>query len=68
MKFDIILKKLDQKCHFVIIDRKSRGRDTQYLEIGFSTSGNSPNYFLWILVEYTYIPYFIEKYDLQKQV
>lgn len=69
MSLDDILKKLDNSCHFVVIHRKGyeENKDIDIwkwnLEIGFCTMENISHY-LWIKIEETEIPYFINKYKL----
>lgn len=53
MSFEDIMAKLDERCHFVIIHRNTWGDD--YLEIGFSTIGKEPAYFLWIILDPEYL-------------
>ncbi len=54
MPFEEIMKKFDNKCHFHIVHRNLNTEN--YLEIGFCTL-NSPDYFLWILLDVELIPF-----------
>ena len=59
MSFKEIMSKLSQKSHFVVINRKERGQEKEYGEIGFSTMTFQPEHFLWV---------YISKKDLDKLV
>lgn len=56
MSFEDIMAKLDQKCHFAIIHRNNSMEN--YLEVGFSTMGRGPDYFLWINLDIKYLEEF----------
>ena len=72
MSWEDIMAKLDKKCHYVFIHR--RGYDEHgpeigsewFLEIGFCTMADNPDYFLWVNLDQKEIPYFVEKYNLTK--
>lgn len=51
MSLDDIIGKLDDKCHFVVVERSL---PKKYLEIGFSTM-TSPDYFLWINLDESFL-------------
>lgn len=46
MTFEDALAMMTERDHFVVIWRVRQ--DESYLEIGFSTIGKDPDYFLWI--------------------
>ena len=52
MSFEEIMKKFDEKCHFVVIHRQGNFRfEGDFIEVGFCTINvNEPDYFLWIYV------------------
>jgi len=52
MSFEEIMAKFDQRCHFAVIRRRSHLED--YLEVGFSTVGIGPDYFLWVMLNRRY--------------
>lgn len=56
MSFEDIMAKLTPKCHFSIIHRNNSMED--YLEIGFSTMNQGPDYFLWINLDIKYLEEF----------
>jgi len=69
MPFEEVLRYLySNKCHFVIIHR--RGYFEKCLEIGFSTLDRGSNVggdiFLWLNLDEDKIPYFVNKYNLNK--
>jgi hypothetical protein len=79
-RFKTMLKRLDEKSHFVFIHRggyaneqnnitmpKSLGRFR--IETGFCTMGEQDgDYFLFIDLDLKHLDYFIEKYNLNKRL
>jgi hypothetical protein len=66
MPFPEILVKLTQKCHFVFIIRNMPAYEqNQFLEIGFCTLAQKPEYFLFIHCEIEHLNYFVDKYKLE---
>ena len=63
MDFDEIMAKLSPTCHFVIIQRDVSGEGI-YLEVGFCTMRETPEYFLWIYCKIENLEFFIDKYKL----
>lgn len=59
MSYEEIKNKLANDSHFVIIHRNNSPVE-DHLEIGFSTMGAEPNYYLWIYLDVKYIPEFTE--------
>ena len=73
MNWEDIMAKLDKSCHFVFIHRKgydehgSEVGSEWFLETGFCTMAKHPEYFLWVNCDQKEIPYFVEKYNFQKE-
>lgn len=74
MSLNDILSKLDETCHFVIIHRRGYTSWNEpdsifkwHLEIGFSTMYGVTNY-LFIEVNESEIPYFVDKYRLTSRL
>ena len=79
MSFEDIMKKLDKTSHYTIIHRRGyeSWKDHRIfpsdkmsisrwkLEMGFCTMGVGPDYFLWIDLDESFIPYFVKKYNLK---
>jgi hypothetical protein len=70
-RFNTILKKLDNSCHFVFIHRKgyksSKGKKMfgEYcIDTGFSTM-RGIDWYLFIYMDEKHIDFFIEKYKLE---
>ncbi len=64
MKFDEILKKFDNECHFFFIHRRGFLKDEDdFIETGYRTM-TDPDYFLWINMKLEKLPYFVKKYNL----
>ena len=64
MSFEDILKKFKSNCHFVVIHRKGFPSGEHYIEVGFSTMAETPEYFLWIYLKEEKLPDLIKKYEL----
>ena len=66
MSFDNIMKKFNNKTHFIVIHR--RGHENPWHgEIGFSTRNiNEPDYFLWVLINEKNLYKIVEQYQLKK--
>lgn len=64
MSYDDILGYFNNSCHFVVIQRN--GYDDPYGEIGFSTLGRDPEYFLWLILELDDLYDITNKYKLEK--
>jgi hypothetical protein len=71
MSFNEIMKKLDEKCHFVIIHRRGYldDKDKELWkwkgEVGFTTMGLGVEYYLWIHINEDYLKEMIEEFDLE---
>lgn len=64
MTFEQIMDKFNSKCHFVCIHRfPVTPIDKERLEIGFRTM-TSPDLFLFIHIEISYLKHFITKFNL----
>lgn len=50
MSWKEITAKLDGDCHFAFIERQGIGNGPDYFDVGFSTMGARPDYFLWIVL------------------
>jgi len=61
MPFDEIMAKLNGKAHFTIIHRNNDMEN--YLEVGFSTMNNGPDYFLWIVLDIKYLREFTKNLE-----
>ena len=57
MDFEEALDKMTNKDHFVVVWRSYTDQES-YLEISFSTMGQTPEYFLWIQLKEELIPEF----------
>jgi hypothetical protein len=55
MPFEEILDMLESSSHFVVIWRHRIDKEN-FLEVGFSTMGKEPEYFLWIKIDKKHIP------------
>jgi len=64
MPFDEMMSKFSNKAHFVIIHRKGSAPEDYHIEIGFA-AGSDPDYFLFIHVQESHLPYLINKYSLK---
>jgi len=64
MSFEEILKKFNNECHFVIINRYSIMSEERYGETGFSTM-TDPDYFLWVYFSLEDLKILIKKYKLK---
>ena len=63
---EILEKGLNQKfTHFHFMERNSLWRN--YFDVGLSTGGDQPHYFLWIEVLPEQAQILIEKYNLQQR-
>lgn len=66
--FKKYIKLLTNKSHCVFIIRKPRLLDEEpYIETGFSTLVNTPDYFMFIYLDIKDLSYFVEKYKLEKR-
>jgi hypothetical protein len=68
MSYKDVMKRFNQKCHFVIIDRYDLLTKSRYGEVGFNTLGSGPEYFLYILVTSDILEEIVNKYKLNKIV
>lgn len=66
MPFVEILNKLNDKSHFVVICRDSNVSNFKHGEIGFSTITETPEYFLFINLEFRNLIKILNKYNLNK--
>jgi len=63
MSFEEVLKKFDNKCHFVVINRYSVMSKERYGETGFRTMAD-PDYFLWVCFPLEDLKMLTSKYKL----
>ena len=70
LSFDETLSMIDEKTHFVVIDRGTRGcpllENREHFEVGFRTMTDPTDYFLFIYVESARMGSVVEKYRLSK--
>jgi hypothetical protein len=66
LSFQEIMSKLNEKSHFVIINRKAVPYDGDYLEIGFS-SGGDPDYLLWLFLSENHLKKLIQRCNVKMQ-
>ena len=70
LSFDEILSMIDDKIHFVVIDRGAWGcpflENREHFEIGFRTMTSPIDYFLFICVESVRMDSVVERYGLNK--
>lgn len=65
MSFDEIMGKFSNRCHFSVIHRRSDREN--HLEVAFSTlDAFGPTYFLWIEVDPSLIPEFVDEFQLRR--
>lgn len=73
MSYEDIMKLLNDKCHFTIIHRRGYEEwkeepnfETNWcLEVGFSTMGLSPEYFLWVYCDEKYVDDIVREFKLE---
>ena len=70
LSFDEILSMIDDKTHFVVIDRGTWGcplfENREHFEVGLRTMAGTIEYFLFIFVESARMASVVEKYGLSK--
>ena len=64
MSFEDIMKKFDNSCHFVVINRYDVMNYEHYGEIGFSTIAGK-EYVLWIYITDKDLDDIVKKYNLK---
>lgn len=65
LKFEDILPKLNEDCHFVVIEREDFLSKKLSGEIGFSEMGKGPNHFLFIYLTLENLEKIITQYNLK---
>ena len=70
LSFDGILSMIDEKTHFVVMDRRAWGcpllEGREHFEVGLRTMAGPVDYFLFIYVESVRMVPVVEKYGLSK--
>ncbi len=65
MSFEEIMRKLNRKCHFVIIHRRGYRPHEFCGEVGFCTMITKVDYFLWLNITEDRLGKLVEMFDLK---
>jgi len=62
-----IIQKLSKSCHFTVIKRWDCIEEIYFGELGFSTIGGEPDYFLFIEMSETDLDIIVNEFDLSSE-